>query len=157
PVASIVGPSDAGPKVAWLGQNAQLSQETGETLEAGARYRLSLDIGDRTDGPFLGGTARLVAEDGTVLASQALAAPADGQWATVTFETAAIDGVLVGQGLRIEIQTGGTGDQILVDDVKLEVLRPGPALDEADRQAFLNGTGAYASNLGGLNNVDLWI
>ena len=28
---------------------------------------------------------------------------------------------------------------------------------EADRQAFLNGTGAYADDLGGLNHVDLWI
>ncbi|KQT09615.1 peroxidase family protein [Ramlibacter sp. Leaf400] len=27
----------------------------------------------------------------------------------------------------------------------------------ADRAAFLNGTGIYASNLGGMNNVDLWI
>lgn len=29
--------------------------------------------------------------------------------------------------------------------------------DEADRLAFLNGTGAYAANLGGLENVDLWV
>ena len=27
----------------------------------------------------------------------------------------------------------------------------------ADRMAFLNGTGAYAGNLGGLNDVDLWL
>ncbi|MBM6584350.1 hypothetical protein ILT44_29580, partial [Microvirga sp. BT689] len=31
------------------------------------------------------------------------------------------------------------------------------SLNEADRQAFLNGTGQYAGNLGGLNDVDLWI
>jgi Ca2+-binding RTX toxin-like protein len=30
-------------------------------------------------------------------------------------------------------------------------------LDEADRLAFLNGTGIYAGNLGGLNTVDFWI
>ncbi|MCO4203274.1 peroxidase family protein [Aeromonas taiwanensis] len=30
-------------------------------------------------------------------------------------------------------------------------------LDEADRMAFLHGTGVYASTLGGLENVDLWI
>lgn len=29
--------------------------------------------------------------------------------------------------------------------------------DPADRQAFVNGTGIYASDLGGLNDVDLWI
>jgi Ca2+-binding RTX toxin-like protein len=29
--------------------------------------------------------------------------------------------------------------------------------DHADRQAFVNGTGIYANDLGGLNNVDLWI
>ncbi|WP_139743900.1 peroxidase family protein [Aeromonas media] len=31
------------------------------------------------------------------------------------------------------------------------------SLDEADRMAFLHGTGVYASTLGGLENVDLWI
>ncbi|KWV56940.1 hypothetical protein AS026_32535 [Rhizobium altiplani] len=33
----------------------------------------------------------------------------------------------------------------------------GGTLDEADRLAFLNGTGIYAGDLGGLNKVDLWI
>jgi Ca2+-binding RTX toxin-like protein len=31
------------------------------------------------------------------------------------------------------------------------------SLNEADRQAFLNGTGIYAGSLGGLNDVDLWV
>ncbi|WP_429089546.1 peroxidase family protein [Aeromonas rivipollensis] len=31
------------------------------------------------------------------------------------------------------------------------------SLDEADRMAFLHGTGVYSSALGGLENVDLWI
>ncbi|MBB3458979.1 Ca2+-binding RTX toxin-like protein [Rhizobium sp. BK313] len=31
------------------------------------------------------------------------------------------------------------------------------SLDEADRQDFLNGRNSYASNLGGLNLVDLWV
>ncbi|WP_243375654.1 peroxidase family protein [Microvirga solisilvae] len=31
------------------------------------------------------------------------------------------------------------------------------SLDEADRQAFLNGTGPYATKLGGLEDVDLWV
>ena len=30
-------------------------------------------------------------------------------------------------------------------------------LDPADADAFLNGTGIYAGNLGGLENVDLWV
>ncbi|WP_343894452.1 peroxidase family protein, partial [Craurococcus roseus] len=32
-----------------------------------------------------------------------------------------------------------------------------PSLNEADRQAFLNGTGLYADKLGGLDDVDLWV
>ncbi|MCG7394811.1 heme peroxidase [Microvirga sp. ACRRW] len=31
------------------------------------------------------------------------------------------------------------------------------SLNEEDRQAFLNGTGIYASKLGGLEDVDLWV
>ncbi|TXR46370.1 peroxidase family protein [Phyllobacterium endophyticum] len=159
PAATIVNPAGLqGTKVAWLGQDGLLSQVTAETLEAGVNYRLSLDIGDRTDGAFPGGVVRLVSSDGTVLVSQVLTAPADGQWSGVTIETGLIAAGLVGQGLRIEIQqTGGTADQILVDDIHLDVVRPTAALDEEDRLAFLNGTGAYASDLGGLNDVDLWI
>lgn len=159
PTAGVIDPAGLqGANVVWLGQDGLLSRDTGVVLEDGASYSLSFDIGDRTDTAWPGGIARLVAADGTVLASQVLAAPADGNWATVTFQTAAIAGALVGQTLKIEIQqTGGSTNQILVDDIQLNVLRPLAPLDEADRQAFLNGTGQYAGDLGGLENVDLWI
>ena len=148
-----------GTNVVWLGQDGMLSRDTGVVLEEGATYSVSFDIGDRTDTVWPGGVARLVSNTtNTVLQTLNLAAPADGQWSTVTFDTGAIDAAVAGQSLRIEIQqTGGTGNQILVDDIQLNILRPLAPLDEEDRQAFLNGTGQYAGNLGGLNNVDLWI
>jgi Ca2+-binding RTX toxin-like protein len=147
-----------GTNVAWLGQDALLSKETGVIMEEGARYSLSFDMADRTDMEWPGGVARLVASNGDVLATQALAAPADGQWSAVSFETLEVDAAHAGMGLRIEIQqAGGSGNQILVDDVQLNVIRQLAPLDEEDRLAFLNGTGQYADDLGGLNDVDLWI
>lgn len=41
-------------------------------------------------------------------------------------------------------------------DAAMAIVFAGPDTPP-DAEAFLNGTGAYASNLGGLNNVDLWI
>ena len=79
-----------GTNVVWLGQDAVLSRDTGVVLEEGANYSLSFDIGDRTDTAWPGGEARLVIEHGTVLQTQALTAPADGNWSTVTFQTGAI-------------------------------------------------------------------
>ena len=55
-------------------------------------------------------------------------APVNGGSAEVMFQTAPIAAALVGQGLRIEIQQiggNGTAVQILVDDVRLDVLRRG--------------------------------
>ncbi len=150
--------SITGTNVVWLGQDGMLSRDTGVVLEEGATYSVNFDIGDRTDTVWPGGVARLVSSDNTVLQTLVLTEPADGQWSNVTFNTGAIGAAVAGQSLRIEIQqTGGTGNQILVDDIQLNILRPLAALDEEDRQAFLNGTGHYAGDLGGLNNVDLWI
>ncbi|WP_244640501.1 peroxidase family protein [Aureimonas glaciei] len=147
-----------GTNVVWLGQDGLLSQDTGVVLAEGATYSLSFDIGDRTDTAWPGGTARLFSSNGTVLATQVLTEPADGNWSTVTFDTGAIGAALAGQTLRIEIQqAGGSGNQILVDDIKLNVEQPLSPLDEDDRQAFLNGTGIYAGDKGGLDLVDLWI
>jgi len=42
-------------------------------------------------------------------------------------------------------------------DAAMKLVFGDPSLDEADRQAFLNGTGIYAEKLGGLENVDLWV
>ena len=95
-----------GTNVVWLGQDAVLSRDTGVVLEEGASYSLSFDIGDRTDTAWPGGEARLVSSNGTVLQTLALNAPADGNWSTVTFQTAAIGAALAGQTLRIEIAAG---------------------------------------------------
>ncbi|WP_052003231.1 peroxidase family protein [Microvirga sp. BSC39] len=42
-------------------------------------------------------------------------------------------------------------------DAAMKLVFGDPSLDEADRQAFLNGTGQYAQKLGGLEDVDLWV
>ncbi|MBU2329569.1 MAG: hypothetical protein KJ755_19805, partial [Alphaproteobacteria bacterium] len=42
-------------------------------------------------------------------------------------------------------------------DAAMKLVFGDSSLDEADRQAFLNGTGTYAGSLGGLNDVDLWV
>src|SRR5690606_11815206 len=91
PAASIVDPAGlTGSNVAWLRQNATLAQDTGLTLEEGAIYRLSLDLGDRSSMPWPSGEARLMSGT-TVLATLALDAPGDGEWSSVSLETGAID------------------------------------------------------------------
>jgi Ca2+-binding RTX toxin-like protein len=42
-------------------------------------------------------------------------------------------------------------------DAAMKLVFGDASLDEADRQAFLNGTGSYAAKLGGLDDVDLWV
>jgi VCBS repeat-containing protein len=42
-------------------------------------------------------------------------------------------------------------------DAAMKLVFGDASLDEADRQAFLNGTGNYATKLGGLDDVDLWV
>ncbi len=42
-------------------------------------------------------------------------------------------------------------------DAAMKLVFGDPSLNEADRQAFLNGTGSYAQKLGGLEDVDLWV
>lgn len=144
-----------GTNVAWLRENGMLSQDTGQTLEEGASYRLTLDIGDRTNMEWPGGEARLVA-GGVVLATVSLTAPAeDGGWATFSFETGLIDAAQAGQELSIQIQqTGGGADQMLVDNVRLDIAR---STEITDRLDFLNGTGAWSDAETGLNNIDLWV
>ena len=134
PAASVINQAGlAGAQVAWLGQDALLAKDTGQVLEKGIIYRLSIDVGDRLDLDWPGGVARLVAENGTVLASKVLEAPVNGNWATVIFQTDPIAAALDGQKLRIEIQqTGGTGNQILVNNVRLDVV-------DADGQKIYDG------------------
>ncbi|MBE7734549.1 hypothetical protein H0482_15870 [Devosia sp. CC-YST696] len=158
PAGGIVDPAgQTGSNVAWLGQNALLTQDTGVVLAAGATYRLSLDIADRTDLAWPGGEARLVTADGTVVAAIVLAAPAaNGGWSTIVLETDPIATSLAGQTLSIQIAQSGTADgQILIDDVQLSIVQP--AAEIADRLDFLNGTGIYAAIETGINLIDLWI
>ncbi|MDN3524741.1 peroxidase family protein [Halomonas sabkhae] len=156
PASTIVDQAGVdGSNVAWLREGGMLSQNTGQTLEEGVNYRLTIDVGDRIGMDWPGGEARLVTATGVVLASVSLAEPADGEWSTVTLETGLIDAAHDGLGLSIEIQhPGGTADQILIDNVGVDVLRPTAIGDRLD---FLNGTGDWAGVETGLNLVDLWI
>lgn len=158
PAAGIIDPAGlSATNVAWLGQNAVLEQDTGILLQEGSSYRLSLNVGDRTDLAWPGGEARLVAADGTVLATLSLAAPAaNGGWSAVTLETGPIAAAQAGQELSIVVaQAGGSSGQILVDNVRLDVLSAIPEI--TDRLDFLNGTGIYAGVETGINLIDLWI
>ncbi|MEP3329230.1 peroxidase family protein [Sedimentitalea sp.] len=157
PEATIVdqtGPS--GDNVAWLREGAILAQTTTTVVEADANYRLTFDIGDRLDMDWPGGEARLMAGT-TEIATLSLAAPgADGGWSTVSLETGDIDPLLVGETLSIEIQQGdGTTNQIFIDNVQLDILRPADA--PADRFDYLNSVGAWENEETGLNLIDLWI
>lgn len=144
-----------GGNVAWLRDGAVLSQATGLTLEEGVNYRLTLNVGDRTDMNWPGGRARLVDANGNVLATVELPTPADGTLSTVTFETGVLDATQAGSDLTIEVShPGGTSDQLLVENIRLDILQPGEITDRLD---FLNGTGAWADVETGLNNVDLWV
>ncbi|WOD12976.1 peroxidase family protein [Pseudomonas sp. NyZ704] len=156
PAAGVVDQNGIeGTNVAWLRAGGMLSQDTGQILEEGASYRLTLDIGDRTNMDWPGGEARLVA-GGLVLATVALTAPAqDGGWATISFETGLIDAALAGQELSIQIQqTGGGANQILVDNIRLDETQQTEVTDRLD---FLNGTGVWSDVETGLNNIDLWV
>lgn len=157
PADHVIDPAGVeGTAVAWLRNGAVLSQDTGVTLVEGANYRLSLDIGDRADLGWPGGEARLVDSNGMTLASVALGTPPEGGWSSVTLETGPIMAAAAGLGLTIEIvHAGGTADQLLVDDVRLDTVQEGAAI--ADRLDFLNGTGLWAAVETGLNLVDLWI
>ena len=122
PVDTVTNPAGhPGPNVTWLRAGATLAQDA-TTLSAGESYTLSLNVGDRTDQAWSGGTARLVAVDGggvpTVLSTTALPEPIDGQWAELTLQSGLIGTDLAGQTLRIEVQQTG-GGQVLVDDVSL--------------------------------------
>lgn len=148
----------AGSNVAWLRQGGVLSQDTGVTLEAGVNYRLTLNVGDRTEFDWpAGGMVRLLDGSGNVLGSTVLAEPADGGWVTISFETGTITTAQAGSSLAIQIQhPSATDAQILIDNVRLDLQRT-EAVEIADRFDFLNGTGEYAAGRGGLDKVDLWI
>ena len=82
-----------GSNVAWLDGGATLSQVAGQTLTAGASYTLTLNVGDRTDMGFGGGTVNLIATDGltdTILSTIVVPTPAQGEWSTVTLDTGLI-------------------------------------------------------------------
>jgi len=139
----------AGDNVVWLHSGAMLWQDSGEDLVAGANYTLSLNVGDRTDQAWPGGTAQLVAtNDGGAtfvsLAMLALPTPANGDWSSVTLDTGPIAAGLAGYDLYIQVQqdAAGGGNQILVDNVQLT--RFEPAIDTNSLNINWGADGAAA-------------
>jgi Ca2+-binding RTX toxin-like protein len=136
-----------GGNVAWLNGGASLSQVTGQALSAGANYKLTLNVGDRTDQAFGGGTVYIYAhESNTLLGTAVIASPAEqGGWSNVTLDTGDIAAALAGEHLRIEVLNTG-GSQILVDDVALTSNTPigNPAAAAATTNG---GTGAQFEGL----------
>lgn len=112
-----------GENAAWLQTGAALSRVFGETISQSGRYELSLNIGDRSDVPWAGGAARLLATNGvdTVeLSTLVLPDPGDGQWANVTLDSGVIPAAVEGYSLMVEIQSEATPfGHVLIDDVEL--------------------------------------
>jgi hypothetical protein len=148
PASGVTDPAGyAGSNVVWLRSGATLSKDTGISLVQGATYTVSLNVGDRTDQSWPGGTVRLMASDGTnppiPLETLALTtAPADGQWSTISLSTGAIAAAYSGFTLYIEVEQGdGTGNQILVDDVSIAANYTGASVthDVGGTLRFLGG------------------
>ena len=93
-----------------------------------------------------------------MLQTLALTAPADGNWSTVTFQTGAIGAALAGQtlGSKSSRPAAAATRSWSMTSSSISCGRWQPSMRQ-DRQDFLNGTGQYADDLGGLNLVDLWI
>ncbi|MAQ36703.1 MAG: hypothetical protein CMO21_05670 [Thioclava sp.] len=126
-----------GTQVAQLGRNASMKADTGTDLVEGNVYTLTLKVGDKIGYVATGGTVKLVASDGTVLASVVFAPPLDDDdvttddaWDMVTLSTGAVPADLAGLGLSIVVETDGTGQYTLFDNVQLtESIPGGPAND----------------------------
>ncbi|WP_210207834.1 peroxidase family protein [Bosea caraganae] len=68
---------------------------------------------------------------------------------------ASIVNFIAAYGTHVTITSATTGEA--KRDAAMKLVFGDASLDAIDRQAFLNGTGQYAPNLGGLNLVDLWV
>ena len=133
PTAAISDPAGhEGANVVWLREGATLSQDTGEVLVQGNTYTFNFSVGDRTDLAFPGGTARLIATNGTTtieLATIALPTPVEGGWAPVSLSSGPIAATAAGFQLRVEVTQNASGgaNQILIDDI--EITRNDPSGD----------------------------
>src|SRR5262249_7927867 len=125
------------------------AQNTGVILQAGETYNLTFNVGDRTDQNFTQGTASLVTLEGDVLATVALPVPADGKWTSVSLSTGPIAIAHAGEQLRIVIaNTGGSAQQVLIDNVQLTSGTPGTYDNELLDQHFVAGDGRVNENIG---------
>jgi len=149
PTPNAIGETGHGGRnVVFLSGDASLTRDTGISLVTGTTYSLTLNVGDRFDLGFGGGTVQLVTSDGTVLASSNLPVPENGNWASVTLSTGEIEEELSGKELRIVIEHfGGGGEQALIDDVKLTSDLPAYDSELLDRH-YITGDGRGNENIG---------
>ncbi|WP_102225923.1 peroxidase family protein [Acidimangrovimonas sediminis] len=126
-----------GSQVAQLGTNSSMTADTGTTLVEGATYTLNLRIGDKIGYVATAGIVKLVAADGTVLASQIFNPPlddgdvtTDDAWDMLTLTTGPVAAAAAGLGLSIVIETDGSGQNTLFDAVTLSVTEPGGSAND---------------------------
>jgi hypothetical protein len=110
-----------GTQAAYLAlTNGFISQNTAALIANSTTYTLSVFVGRRNDfNPAISGSIALT-NNGTVFATLAMSAPAQGQWLdeTVSYTTTLADSLLFGGTLGIRI-TDLNGNQLNVDDVRL--------------------------------------
>ena len=105
--------------IAWS-NGATLSQTVGATVQAGATYLLTVDLGRRVDQPFTASAELLL---GTEVCKATGTTPSAGHWSLFTAECAATP-LEAGAPIRIELLAGGP--QAGFDNVHLsEVPEPG--------------------------------
>ncbi|MCS3743702.1 peroxidase family protein, partial [Rhizobium sp. BK661] len=149
PTATVIAETGhGGGNVVFLDSAAVLTHDTGVLLQGGRTYSLTLNVGDRTDQTFGGGTVQLVAAGGAILSSLVLPIPGEGGWLPVTLSSGVVPAGAAGQELRIVVtHGGGTGQQILIDDVRL-TSNIAQYDDELLDRHFITGDGRGNENIG---------
>ncbi|MHC4103144.1 MAG: hypothetical protein ACYSW1_19935 [Planctomycetota bacterium] len=130
-------------QLAWA-EGGHMYQVTGTNLEAGATYKLTVDIGDRSDRTFAGGAILL--GTGSTFGTNYLTptvvsntTPPNGGWSTWE-STFTVGSGNVGDALRIEITRAG-GGAVQVDNVRLEGTNPPPP--DTDGDGFVDSVDAF--------------
>ncbi len=105
--------------IAGINTGASIRQDLAAVVEQNAAYSLTMLTGHRLGSPFGSPTVRLLA-GGQLLAQAVPPSPAEGMFAS--FEliyTSPPSGSMIGQPLRIEIQSSGTDAQVWIDNLNL--------------------------------------
>lgn len=129
-----------GLQAAWISQNASLTSAASlATITIGETYTLKVDAGSRSNYVSNNCTISLIDSLGATLATTGVLDLADTDTMfeqTVVF-TATAGHPSIGNGLKIRLTNGNTGNQTIYDNVRLDVI-PEPSA------VLLGGLGALA-------------